>query len=560
VLANGSLAVVGNVGDNRERPTLLDDEFKEPLSMVPPARARQPPPAPSAIRSVAAGKYHLVVLRDDGSVRTTGLPVSPPAEVALPPPGSGGVESVHAGEDLSFAVMKESGRVVSWGTGLPPALAALLPTLGSSPAADVSTSHVKTIAMAGARQPGFMILFRNGTMLNYTGVNAGFAGIVQGVSAVSASLAASLGGPHFLAVLSDGGVSGVEGNSSGGRVVAWGNDNTGQGASGAARLAPDIAAGGGAAGIAAGGRHSLVLLRNGSVVGFGRNDFQQTNAMRAIALATGVGVLNHTSGSNAAAPPLLPAVTAVGAGELHSVALLASGRLVVWGSLLGLGSPQSQLLPANVTPPDVPAVAVSASPHHTVVLRADGGVVAFGADFHGETQVPAELQPATAGGGGGSGGTGSQTTAVAVAAGYNHSLALTSSGRVVSFGLLGDDTVPDAARAGVTAIAAGDGFSAAIQSNGSLLVWATNANASLPVLTMMPDFSSKRVTAIAAGQCHMLAVLSDGDVRAWCVVRVACARAWCVVLQALYGTPWLRTWGESASWTKTQHGQCLHLL
>src|SRR5438067_2617559 len=102
----------------------------------------------------------------------------------------------------------------------------------------------------------------------------------------------------------------------------------------------------------------------------------------------------------------------------HSCALLAAvwfycplasgttGNVVAWGA--GQTSPPPGL--NNV-------IAISSSLDHTLALRSDGTVVAWGFDFDGQCDVPAGLN-----------------NVVAVAAGEFFSLALKSDGTVVGWG------------------------------------------------------------------------------------------------------------------------------
>jgi alpha-tubulin suppressor-like RCC1 family protein len=128
-------------------------------------------------------------------------------------------------------------------------------------------------------------------------------------------------------------------------------------------------------------------------------------------------------------------------------------------------------------------------------------------------------------------------TSIAVAAGQSHSLILTSTGSVYAVGLngrgqLGDGkttstTMPVKASlpAGVTvtAVAAGWDDSLALTSTGSVYAWGYNvdgelgngtlAQSDVPVLVNLP--AGLDVVAIAAGQYHSLAVASSGAVYSW---------------------------------------------
>jgi alpha-tubulin suppressor-like RCC1 family protein len=155
------------------------------------------------------------------------------------------------------------------------------------------------------------------------------------------------------------------------------------------------------------------------------------------------------------------------------------------------------------------------------------------------------------------------TKVTAVAAGGHHSLAVTSTGQVLTWGInldgeLGDGTsaqgVPHLherpgggnsadsdvpvqvklpARAKVTAVAGGDahscssaadgGYSLALTSTGSVLAWGgnqygelgdgTSTNSDVPVQVRLP--AGVKVTAVAAGGSQSLALTSTGQVLAW---------------------------------------------
>src|SRR5919198_3331111 len=110
------------------------------------------------------------------------------------------------------------------------------------------------------------------------------------------------------------------------------------------------------------------------------------------------------NGAGAAQPPAgLDDVVAVAAGRVHSVALRADGTVEAWGDAFYGGR----------VPPGVSDIsAVAASDTHTLYLRADGSVSGAGWNGYGALVPPANLGDA-----------------VAVAAGSGFSLALTADGR-----------------------------------------------------------------------------------------------------------------------------------
>jgi hypothetical protein len=144
--------------------------------------------------------------------------------------------------------------------------------------------------------------------------------------------------------------------------------------------------------------------------------------------------------------------------------------------------------------------AIAAGLYHSLALKGDGTVVAWGCLDHdfGQCSVPGGLSDVTA-----------------IAAGGFHSLALKSDGTVVAWGCVGPDwgqcNVP-VGLAGVTAISAGHSQSLASKSDGTVVAWGCgNVNygqCNVPV-------GLAGVTTIAAGYAHSLALKGDGTVVAW---------------------------------------------
>jgi hypothetical protein len=271
-------------------------------------------------------------------------------------------------------------------------------------------------------------------------------------------------------------------------VAGWGQDNYGkatppQGLS-------DVAA------IAAGSNHSLALLGDGTVTGWGRPSS---------------GLPQYDTYYEIAIPPAgLANVTAIAAGGDFSLALLGDGTVVGWGR-----DTDDQATPpvglSGVT-------AIAAGDYHSLALLSNGTVVGWGQDNSGQATPPAGL-----------------TNVTAIAAGNNHSLALLDDGTVVGWGnvgtipegltnvtaisvrgsqrlaLLDDETVvgwgssnatPPEGLTGVTAIAAGGGHSLALLNNGTVVGWGYDINGQAT-----PPTGLANVTAIAAGSGHSLALI-----------------------------------------------------
>jgi hypothetical protein len=206
--------------------------------------------------------------------------------------------------------------------------------------------------------------------------------------------------------------------------------------------------------IAAGQYHSLALKSDGTVVGWGADWNDQTTI-----------------------PAGLSGVTAIAAGGSHSLALKRDGTVVGWGDNWA----GQTTIPAGLSG----VTAIAAGGTHSLALKRDGTVVGWGRSYEGQTTIPAGLSGVTA-----------------IAAGYGHSLALKSDGTVVGWGnnSNGQTTIP-AGLSGVIAIAAGYGHSLALKSDGTVVGWGNNSNGQ----TTIPAGLSG-VIAIAAGYYHSLAL------------------------------------------------------
>ena len=300
-----------------------------------------------------------------------------------------------------------SGSVVAW---------------GCAPAVDLGQCAVPTAAGRGvtaiSASPWFSLALKDGRVLAWgCGPGSFDAGQCSVPAAASSGVTAIAAGTyHNLALKQDGG------------MIAWG--------CGGAAYADDgqctvpLAARSSVTAIAAANSHSLALTQDGSVLAWGcrtQNDGQCSVPAEA------------SSG-----------VTAIAAGANHSVALKQDGSVVAWGcrGIIDWG---------DCTVPAAAAsgvTAISAGPLHDLALKQDGSVIAWGCgtvtigtlvlsgDF-GQCAVPAAAASGV----------------TAIAAGSFHSLALKQDGSVIAWGCVGSDngqcSVPAEASTGVTAIAAG---------------------------------------------------------------------------------------------------------
>lgn len=334
------------------------------------------------------------------------------------------------------------------------------------------------------------------------------------ISVISAPRVAA-GGAHSLAR-----------SASGGTVWAWGDNQYGQLGLGSTTgsAAPVVVSGmSGVKALAAGADHSLALKDDGSVWAWGRN----------VAGALGDGTQMDRPVPQRVAG--LSDVIAVAAGAGRSFALRADGSLWAWGEnttgALGIGSQNNTPVPTAVgqgIAGFASIVAVAAGARHSLALRADGRVFAFGEN----AGPPALASPTIVDG---------LTSIAGIAAGDGFSTALDTNARLLTWGVndvgqLGlGDTSPRAAPTVIAltgtgagllptlGLAAGRDFALARALDGSLLAWGAGANGQLGGGESVTGSTAPRVigalpapmTAIASGRGHTLAVRSDGSVYAW---------------------------------------------
>lgn len=231
--------------------------------------------------------------------------------------------------------------------------------------------------------------------------------------------------------------------------------------------------------IAAGYSHALAL-KDGKVHAWGNNTNGQTDvpsdlAPPAPATSEVTRTVTTSSGTQA---------VSVAAGNAHSVALKSDGTVIAWGD----DTYGQSTVPTGLS--DV--VAISAGRDYTLALKSDGTVAAWGRNSFGQTNVS------------------SLSGISAISAGEYHALALKSDGTVVAWGDAdnGKTTIPTGL-ANVTMISAGVEHSMAVKQDGTVVAWGSNASqqSTVPSAITAPD-------ALSAGYSQSLA-LKNNDVIAW---------------------------------------------
>lgn len=334
------------------------------------------------------------------------------------------------------------------------------------------------------------------------------------VSALSEAKSVMAGGSHGLALLSNG------------TVMAWGANNSGQLGTGAFDsqtgevTGPEACVSNSGEGtfpcstmpvavsgltevtaLAAGTQSSFALLKNGTVMAWGSDEYGELGNSKATISISPVAVGG------------LSEVTAIAAGGNHVLALLKSGTVMAWGA-----NTSGQLGDGNGTGSysDVPVavgglsevVSIAAAGENSLAMLKDGTIMAWGANDVGQLGDGTSTGPETCEGGVACSrvpvAVNGISEATAIAAGSDPfegphlgvSLTLLRDGTVMAWGYngkgeLGDGTetssdVPVAVCAvgeqapcaqhlsGVTAIAGGSGHNLALLANGVVVAWGSS--------------------------------------------------------------------------------------
>lgn len=221
---------------------------------------------------------------------------------------------------------------------------------------------------------------------------------------------------------------------------------------------------------------------------------------------------------------------AISAGQRHTLVLKEDGTVwaygLNWNGQIGNGTAADALTPVQVL---TGAVAIAAGYQHSLAVKADGTVWTWGRNDASQLgRTGSSLTPAQMTG---------VTNAVAVAAGTLHSLVLKADGTVWAVGgngsgQIGDGSITTRTTAvqvlgltGATAVAAGDQISAAIQTDSSgsgwVYTWGQNTVGQLGEASLVNRLAPVRVPlatsalAIAAGGSTMAAQLADLTVATW---------------------------------------------
>jgi alpha-tubulin suppressor-like RCC1 family protein len=303
------------------------------------------------IQAISSGDRHVLGLTSGGTVLAWGndtagqlgndaASANDDAENPVTVNGLTGVTQVSAGAEHSLALLS-NGTVEAWGDNGHGELGNGTTTSSAVPVPVTGLAGVKFVA---AGQLYSVAVLKNGTVMTWgDGENAqlgdGKAGsdvpvAVKGLTGVTAVAA---GGQHVLALKSNG------------TVEAWGNNEVGQlgnGGQGGGLRPGKVKDLTGVVAVSAGQEFSLALLSDGEVMGWGDNGFNelgQSNSMPSGIASSNVPVRI----------PGLAHVTAISAGALFGLALLAGRTVDAWGDgafgQLGNGTTSTLTTPTAVS-------------------------------------------------------------------------------------------------------------------------------------------------------------------------------------------------------------------
>lgn len=424
----------------------------------------------TGVKEVAAGAFHSLALKHDGTVVAWGSNSYGEASV---PAGLNNVISIDAGDFFSMA-LKANGTIILWGTYIAGFNNIELPM-------NFANGGVKMISAFGRQWIAIDGPNRRVVSYGSGNFNMNTPPVLENVQQVC------VGYHHCAALKADGSIQswGIGANPSTATAYNWGQTVD------PIEIPADLVM------MSSGSFHNLLLKADGTVKAWGAGKFKTTD---------------NPNFGQAAVPDNLYDVVAVSAGNYHSLALKSDGTVIAWGlGTAGTGSGQA-VVPAGLNS----VKAIAAGGEHNLALKYDGTVMAWGANTEEQCDVPAGL-----------------TGVIAIAAGGYHSVALKYDGTVVCWGAgrtvpssppttadwYGQAVVPTGLT-NVKAISAGGYHTVVLKGDSSVLCWGagrgavTNFDYAEYGQSTRPGNLGK-VLSIQAGWLHTMALVKDGSVANW---------------------------------------------
>ncbi|MCF7957841.1 MAG: hypothetical protein K9M57_05260 [Phycisphaerae bacterium] len=465
-------------------------------------------------RAIGAGTYHNVSLEADGTINVWG---NVNAMSSVPSIEPGGFKSVACGEGYSVA-LRNNGSIEVWGDiAMDPRLVNAIPAGDIYKVVSAGRNHVLALA-----DPPIRVITPNGAEFLSADTTFTITWETQsGIDDVIIDLSTDFGATYLpeysvrvpnstrsyawqipvvnSAVcrirISDADDPNRYDESDHpftvyppnvGVIVGWGDDSH--------LKASDVPATHHCDKLAAGHEHSLALLTDGSIRGWGRTDFgldlipADPNYID-IAAGEAFSIALHQNGAitcwgsnidGQAAPPTEWDYTQVAAGDYHGLAINRSGDVIGWGK-----GDQGAAYASDMQAYDkmgINAIAIAAGGNQSLAIIEDGSLLAWGNNDYGQWTEPTGSYAAGNG-------------FIAVASGRFHHVALREDKSLVAWG----NTSAAPAGNDFVAIAAGDSFSLALREDGTIEGWGFDTFGQISVPRGYDFFK------IAAGQKHALA-------------------------------------------------------
>ncbi|MFN8487968.1 MAG: hypothetical protein U0350_10270 [Caldilineaceae bacterium] len=313
-----------------------------------------------------------------------------------------------------------------------------------------------------------------------------------------------------------------------GGVKCWGNNDAGQLGDGttSSKSTPSVVSGlsSGVTAITAGGDHTCALTTAGGVKCWGAGGHGELGIGSWADEPTPVDVVGLSSG-----------VKAIGAGVIHTCALLISGGVKCWGynfdGQLGIGTGGGYRgTPADVSTLSSGVTALSVGGYFTCALTTSGGVKCWGDNGWGQLGIGSENSQATP-----VDVSGLTSGVKAIMAGGHHACALLTGGGAKCWGYNGSgqlgtgttDTVltpidVSSFASGISSLVLGEVHTCALTTSGGVKCAGDNANGQLGDGTTTNQSTPTNVSgltsgvgAVSAGRAHTCAVTTAGNVKCW---------------------------------------------
>ncbi len=431
-----------------------------------------------------------------------------------------GVAIAIAGGGLHSLAVKNDGTAWAWGNNGTGQLGDTTTTQRKAP---VQVNTITGVTAVSAGNNHSMALKSDNTVWTWGDNSSGELGDGTTNQAMAPVQAVGVSGATEISAGNNFSVA----RTSGDQILTWGSEGPGKLGDGNSDIRPvpiQISGLSGVTQASAGGFHTLALLSGGTVKALGDNSVGQLGDGTTTNRLTPVSVSGITS------------ITAISAGNTHSLARKNDGTVWAWGDnssgQLGNNTTTQQLVPVQVVGvggtgflTGIAGISASGSNDYSLAVDSTGVVYAWG--FNGAGQLgdgttTTRQAPVAV--------TGLSGVFTAVAAGNNHSLALRNDGTVWAWGnnfqgQLGDGTVTNhlvpvqvAGLTGITAISAGNQVSLARKSDGSMWAWGANTAGQLGLGGIFQQFTPAEnqnlpdVVSVSAGNGYSLFMIQIGSV------------------------------------------------